>query len=79
MDMGGYAFFLMGNLEVLQWLRAEGCPWTEMLNTDAATYGHLEVLKWCTANGCPWDARICAFEAVSCQQLHVIRWLEARR
>ncbi|CAM9808212.1 unnamed protein product, partial [Sphacelaria rigidula] len=68
-----------GNLEVLQWLRTEGCPWNESVSLTAATCGNLDVLKWCTANGCPWEARRCAKGAALHQQLHVVRWLEAKR
>ena len=42
-----------GHLEVLKWLRAEGCPWDEDACTEAAWYGRLEVLKWLRDNGCP--------------------------
>jgi hypothetical protein len=43
-----------GHLEVLQWLRANGCPWDEHTCMCAAAYDRLEVLKWARANGCPW-------------------------
>ena len=42
-----------GDLEVLKWLRAEGCPWDEAACRFAAFGGHLEVLKWLQAEGCP--------------------------
>ena len=44
-----------GNLEVLQWARANGCPWDEETCTCAASGGHLEVQQWARANGCPWN------------------------
>ena len=44
-----------GQLEVLQWARANGCPWDRWTCTAAAKGGHLEVLQWARANGCPWD------------------------
>ena len=46
-----------GHLEVLQWLRANGCPWDEWTCKYAAEGGHLEVLQWARANGCPWDEK----------------------
>jgi hypothetical protein len=46
-----------GHLEVLQWARANGCPWNENTCWGAAQVGHLEVLRWARANGCPWDRR----------------------
>ena len=42
-----------GDVEVLKWLRAEGCPWGETVCANAADGGHLEVLKWLWAEGCP--------------------------
>jgi hypothetical protein len=43
-----------GHLEVLQWVRANGCPWDGWTCSWAAKGGHLEVLQWVRANGCPW-------------------------
>jgi hypothetical protein len=40
---------LGGHLEVLQWARANGCPWDHHTR-DVAT-GH--VLEWAVANGVP--------------------------
>jgi hypothetical protein len=45
-----------GQLDVLQWARANGCPWDAETCWGAAHKGHLEVLKWARANGCPWNA-----------------------
>ena len=42
-----------GYLEVLQWARANGCPWDEETCTFAAKKGHNEVLQWAIENGCP--------------------------
>ena len=40
-----------GHLEVLQWLRAQGCAWHERTCMAAAEGGHMEVLRWCRAQG----------------------------
>ena len=45
-----------GQLEVLQWLRAEGCPWDWSTCHGAVHYSHVEVLRWARENGCPWTA-----------------------
>jgi hypothetical protein len=43
-----------GHLEVIQWARANGCPWDEhTMLVSVAHGGHLEVLKWLRENGCP--------------------------
>ena len=44
-----------GDLEMLRWLRSEGCPWNEETCTAAASEGHLDVLKYLHENGCPWN------------------------
>jgi len=46
-----------GHLAVLQWARANGCPWDEEQTCRAAVNGgHLELLQWARANGCPFGA-----------------------
>ena len=43
-----------GHLEVLKWLRAEGCPWDARVCANALEGEHLEVLEWLLAEGCPY-------------------------
>lgn len=45
-----------GQLEALQWLRANGCPWDSFTCSAAAEGGHLALLQWARANACAWDA-----------------------
>ena len=45
-----------GHLEVLQWLRGEGCPWSHLTCSRAVENGNVEVLRWARENGCPWRA-----------------------
>ena len=40
-----------GHLEVLKWLRENGCEWNSSTCNNAALEGHLEVLKWAHENG----------------------------
>ena len=47
-----------GNLELVQWLRAEGCPWHPNTCYYAVDYGHVEVLRWVRQSGCPWNASV---------------------
>ena len=44
-----------GNLDVLQFLRQEGCEWDKETCTSAAGSGNLDVLQWARDEGCPWD------------------------
>ena len=43
-----------GNLQLVQWLRANGCPWDAGTCWVAVQKGHVEVLRWARENGCPW-------------------------
>eukprot|EP00545_Synedropsis_sp_CCMP1620_P003989 CAMPEP_0119006852 /NCGR_PEP_ID=MMETSP1176-20130426/2590_1 /TAXON_ID=265551 /ORGANISM="Synedropsis recta cf, Strain CCMP1620" /LENGTH=94 /DNA_ID=CAMNT_0006958865 /DNA_START=22 /DNA_END=303 /DNA_ORIENTATION=+ len=44
---------LNGSLEVLKWVRENGCPCREsMVSYAASSGGHLAVLKWVRENGC---------------------------
>jgi hypothetical protein len=43
-------------LSVLQFLRAQGCPWHSKVSSIAAERGELESLRWLQENGCPWDS-----------------------
>ena len=45
-----------GNLELVQWLRGEGCPWDTETSSNAVFIGHVKMLRWVRENGCPWDA-----------------------
>ena len=65
-----------GHLEVLKWLRSEGCPWDDDICSYAAREGHLEVLKWVRSEGCPWDAYTCS-QAAEGGHLEVLRWLRS--
>ena len=66
-------------MDVLSWVREQGCPWSEDLTDDdvdccllAAKGGHLEVLRWLRAHACPWDEYTCA---ASGGHLEVLVWV----
>ena len=63
-------------MEVLKWLRSEGCPWGEWTCKTAAKHGHLEVLKWLRSQDppCPWDEWACT-KAAQGGHLDVLKWL----
>ena len=42
-----------GQLEVVKWLRANGCPWDAGTIALARKYGHDDVVIWAKANGAP--------------------------
>jgi len=62
---------------VLQWARAQGCPWDEETCSEAAYGGHLEVLQWARAQGCPWDNQTCQ-RAADGGHLDVLHWARAK-
>ena len=51
MDDAAYS----GNLELVQLLRDEGCPWDFWTCYHAVDQSHVEVLRWARENGCEWD------------------------
>ena len=53
-----------GNLELVRWLRGEGCPWNRWTCYWAVIKGHEEVLRWVRENGCPWKAHVRDWAAV---------------
>ena len=62
-----------GHLEVLKWVRENGCPWDEKTCSWAAKGGHLATLKWARENGCPWDEETCANLAEG-GHLETLKW-----
>ena len=62
---------------VLQWARAQGCPWDEGTCKDAAKNGHLAVLQWARAQGCPWNEDTCAKAAYD-GHFAVLQWARAQ-
>ena len=64
-----------GKLQVLQWLRAEGCPWNYVTCHHAAESGNLELVQWLRGEGCPWDDMgwTCS-NAVEKGHVEVLRW-----
>ena len=65
-----------GQLEVLQWARAHGCPCDEKTCAYAARNGHLAVLQWARANGCPWDEGTYAMAAPKKRRFDVLQWVQ---
>jgi hypothetical protein len=62
-------------MEMLKWMRQNGCPWNELACSNAARGGHLEVLQWLKQNGCPWNQDACYYAALGGGHLEVLQWL----
>jgi hypothetical protein len=65
-----------GHLGMLQWARANGCPWDEVTCRRAARNGDLKMLQWARANGCPWDKWV-IIGASENGHLDVVQWAQA--
>ena len=64
-----------GDIEMLKWLRAEGCPWDAWVCARAACGGHLEVLNWLQAEGCPREENACTEAAASeATKVMIYKW-----
>jgi len=64
---------------MLQWLRAQGCPWNKYTSWSAAMNGHLGVLQWARAQDppCPWDKGTCA-DAANHGHWALLKWLRTQ-
>ena len=69
---------VVARVPLLQWARAEGCPWDMWTCKAAAEGGHLAVLQWARANGCPWDRGSCAARARDGAFFETLAWIEAQ-
>jgi len=67
------AALMHGHLSLLQWARANSCPWNEYTYASAALRGQLSVLQWARSNGCDWDSLTC-FAAARGGHLEVLQW-----
>ncbi|AVK76320.1 F-box incomplete domain containing protein [Pandoravirus neocaledonia] len=74
------ALAFCGHLEVAQWARANGCPWSDRVCVGFARCGRVDALEWARTNGCPWDTRTYgeACAAASGGHLDALKWLWLR-
>lgn len=68
------------HVEVLQWLRANGCPWDASVTTTAAAKGNLEILQWARAQDppCQWDRTKCSELAKKGSHSATRDWIESQ-
>ena len=56
LDSHMFAAACRGHLEVVKWLRANGCPWDENACSFAAEHKHWDTLQYLVDNKCPgWE------------------------
>jgi hypothetical protein len=70
-DHACYNAAAIGDLPMIQWLRARGCPWARNTLRVAALHGNLELLRWARGDGCPWPDDI----RVGKEHTETIQWL----
>jgi len=61
---------MKGNVEMLKWMKENGCPWDEEVTATAAVNGNVEFLKWAVENGCPYNEYRALWDAPE----HVVVW-----
>jgi hypothetical protein len=62
------------DLTVVQFLRAQGCPWDSCIYNLVARRGHTAMCAYLYAGGCPWSTRACN-EAARNGHADTLRWL----
>ena len=65
-----------GELEIMKWMKASGCPWDSYTFQFAAITcdgNNFEILEWLRINNCPWDHE--TFYKSDIEQPAVHEWL----
>jgi hypothetical protein len=63
-----------GNLELMKYLKENGCEWNRASTCSAAAKGgNLNVLKWLRDQGCSWDGETCN-SAASTGNFEILKW-----
>jgi hypothetical protein len=62
-------------LEILEWLYAQGVPFTPDNCHEAAAQGYIDVLKWFRARGATWVPEKVMSRAASSGNLEMVKWL----
>jgi hypothetical protein len=62
-------------LAEVQYLHAQGCPWSLRLLEDAARGGHFELVRWCHKQGCPWKAKVMPHHAAESGNVELMAWV----
>jgi hypothetical protein len=63
-----------GSIELLQYLKQQGCVFDHFVMNTAARCGHTDVCQYLCAEQCPWLPRACA-EAAHGGHVDTLRWL----
>lgn len=61
-----------GHLNIIQYCRRRGIPWSTHTTKWAATHTDVEIVKWCHENGCKWDYN--TLEYIATDALNTAKW-----
>jgi hypothetical protein len=65
-----------GHLELIKWMKQEGCPWGTSTFREASGFGNIEMMEWIRDNGCPFDESSIIY-ASSNGKLDAVKWLRS--
>lgn len=65
----------VGNLDLVKWLRKQGCAWDCDAFKASAEYGNIENMKWLKEQGCLWNPDTFAY-AAKYGNLDIMKWLK---
>ena len=65
-------FWAYRNVEILDYLRNDGCQWDRQVGDNAIIGGYLDVIKYCHFNNCPGNQRWVWYSADK-YQLHILK------
>jgi len=66
---------LNDNLDNMEWLREQGCPWNKQTFENVAKIGNLGIMKWLRDQGCHWNIWTFAYAAKN-GNLENMKWLK---
>lgn len=67
------AAVIVGNFEVIKWLRSQGCVWDSQTCNYATQKDKINIFKWLRQQGCPWDEWTCRHLVVK-GNLEGLKW-----
>lgn len=65
-----------GHLEVIKWMKQEGCPWGTSTFREAAGFGNIELMTWIRDNGCIFDESSVIYASAN-GKLDALKWLRS--
>lgn len=64
-----------GQIELLEFLRENGCPWDETVCSLATQGGQFKTIKWLRSRDAPWDEKTYSMAGIAGNR-EMLQWLE---